>query len=112
MSIRKEIGKITSATFGIGGYQDAMMGLSIGLGSKGWGVSDFKGFWGPSIEVTKNSQWKESDRSKYYADTVRFVADVLTKAKKDDVSNLVGTPVEVEFDGNMLKSWRVLEEAL
>ena len=28
------------------------------------------------------------------------------------VAQLIGTPVEVTFDGNRLKEWRVLEEVL
>jgi hypothetical protein len=44
---RKSIGKIQSATFGMGGYQDAMIGVSWTLGSdkECWGVGDFWGAW-------------------------------------------------------------------
>jgi hypothetical protein len=112
MNTEKRIGKISSATFGIGGYGDAMFGLSIGFSGPGWGVGDFKGMWGPEIESRECSCWTEKDRDREYAKTMRFTADVLFKAKKSDVSKLVGTPVEVTFDGNTLKSWRVLEEAL
>lgn len=109
---RKEIGKIKSIEFGIGGYQDSMLGLTIGLGSSSWGVGDFKGFWGPEVKCGSRTQWTEKDRSKGYADSVRFLGDLLVKAKKKSVSDLTGVPVEVEFDGNCLKSWRILEEVL
>lgn len=36
MSTRKELGKIQSVKFGIGGYQDAMIGLTIGIGGNSW----------------------------------------------------------------------------
>lgn len=34
----KQLGKISSASFGIGGYQDAMLGLHLMFESDGWGV--------------------------------------------------------------------------
>lgn len=108
----KKIGKIQSISFGFGGYQDAMLGLSISLGSDSWGVGDFRGGWGPQITCDKYCKWTEADRSKLYADTARFIGDLLTQAKKDKLSDLQGVPVEVEFDGMILKSWRILTEAI
>lgn len=112
--ITKEIGKITSITFGTGGYQDAMLGISIGLGSDktGWGCGDFRGVWNFDIKPDKYSKWTEKDREKQAADVMRFISDLLTKAKTRDVYKLVGVPVEVEFESNKLKSWRILEEVL
>ena len=37
--MKKELGKITSVRFGLGGYQNACLGLSVSLGSDGSGVS-------------------------------------------------------------------------
>lgn len=110
----KEIGKITSARFGRGGYQDAMFGISIGLGSDkgGWGVGDFKGTWDLDTKVDRHTRWTEEDRDAEFAKTMRFISELLKQSKRDDVSKLVGVPVEVTFDGGLLKSWRVLEEAL
>ena len=110
--MEKRLGKISSATFGYGGYQDAQFGLSIGIEAPGWGVGDFKGAWSTDIKVDKHTQWTEEDRSKHFADTMRFLNDLLRKAKVRDVSKLRGIPVEVEFDGTLLKSWRILEEVL
>ena len=108
----KKLGKIEWVSFGIGGYQDAMLGLSVTLSGGSWVVGDFKGFWSQTIKCTTHSKWTEADRSAAYADTARFVDDLLRKAKKTDVAKLVGVPVEVEFDGMSLRSWRVLEEVL
>lgn len=115
----KKIGKILSISFGFGGYQDAMLGLSVDLGSdngsngsSGWGTNDFRGGWGPHIIPNEHFKWTEADRSELYASTVRFVGELLTQAKKDKLSDLAGVPVEVEFSGNTLKSWRILTEAI
>lgn len=112
--MEKRIGKIRSAEFGFGGYQECMLGLSVDLEStKGsWGVGDFKGFWGPQIKVSPGTKWTEETRSQHYAETMRFVGDLLKTAKVESVSDLKGIPVEVTFDRNALKSWRILEEAL
>jgi hypothetical protein len=107
--VRKELGKIKSARFGYGGYQECQFGLSVDMGGEGWGVGNFKGFWATSSEGTK---WTESDRSNAYAETMRFLKDLLDDAEVTSVDQLKGKPVEVEFDGNMLKDWRILKEVL
>ena len=107
----KKIGKIKVASFGFGGYDDAMMGLSLTFGSdkEGWGVSDFKGTWANRSEFAK---WTEEDQRKAFADAVILLRDTLTAAKKKHVDQLIGVPVEVEFDNLTIKSWRILEEVL
>ena len=113
MSIRKELGKIESVSFGFGGYQEAMMGLSLGFSGKGWGVSDFiSGSWQSSIKCDDHCKWKESDRTVARVGMVERIDKILTDAKVYSVDKLKGKPVEVTFDGNMLKEWRILTEAL
>lgn len=108
-----QLGKITRATFGPGGYQDAQFGLSVALGGESWGVGDFKGFWDvKTVPSNPSFKWTEADRDAAYAATMRFVAELLRDAKVSDVARLVGVPVEVTFDGNTLHSWRVLTEVL
>lgn len=110
MTLRTELGKIRSVRFGYGGYQDAMFGVSFDLGGKSWGVGDFWGTW--ADDPDKGCKWTKEEQSKIFADTTRKVRNVLRKANKDDLAKLAGTPVEVTFDGNSLKSWRVLEEVV
>ncbi len=112
--MRKEIGKIKSVSFGYGGYQDAMFGLSVTLGSdkECWGVGDFNGAWSISTKVTERTKWTEADRREQFADTMVFVNELLIKAKIKNVNELNGIPVEVTFDGNTLKEWRILEEVI
>ncbi len=112
MSTRIEIGKIESIAFGFGGYQDAMLGLSVTLSSKksSWCVGDFRGFW--SCAITERCQWTEVDRAKVYAETVTLIGALLLAANKTEIKQLVGVPVEVTFEGNKLSSWRILTEAI
>jgi len=112
--LEKKIGKITNVKFGRGGYQDAMMGISVSLGSDkdSWSVGDFKGTWGVDTEVSEYAKWTEEDRQKHFGEVMTFVNELLLKAKKYNVADLKGVPVEVTFEGNTLKSWRILEEVL
>lgn len=108
--MRKELGKIQKAEFGAGGYQEAMIGISFTLGGDGWGIGDFWGYW--AMERSPNTQWTEQDRTKSLGETVLRISKLLSDAKCDHVSDLVGVPVEIELEGNALKSWRVLKEVL
>ena len=115
MTLRKEIGKIQRVSFGHGGYQDAMIGLSLTLGSdSGWGVGAFvSGFWSPAlIECSEHCKWTEEDRKKAQNEMVEKICALLKDAKVDTVDKLLGKPVEVTFDGMTLKDWRILTEAI
>jgi hypothetical protein len=109
---RKELGRITAARFGFGGYQDAQFGLSLTFaGKSGWGCGFFSGTWGLSIS-SKDAKWTEADRDRQFAEVVRLTNKTLSEAHKTDVAALVGVPVEVTFEGMVLDSWRVLTEVL
>jgi hypothetical protein len=111
--MEKRLGKIESVRFVHGGYQDACIGLSVTLGNGSWGVGDFKGAWDPEmVKHTENTKWTEKERSKTIDDTIRLISKLLKEAKVDSVDKLKGVPVEVTFDGMMLKEWRVLTEVL
>lgn len=112
MSTETRIGKIQKISVGFGGYQDAVLGLSITLGSPSWGVCDFKGFWGPDIEHSKYCKWTETSRREAHADTMLFIGKILKDANKNTVDQLANVPVEVTFESNILKSWRVLTEVI
>ena len=111
--MRKELGKITSVTFGHGGYQNACIGLNVTLGGESWGVGAGMTAW--DSELIKHSgycKWTEESRNAEYADIMRYVCKLLKEAKVGSVDKLLGVPVEAEFDGMMLKSWRILSEVL
>jgi hypothetical protein len=111
--MEKRLGKIESVSFGHGGYQECMLGLQVTLSGGSWGVGDFKGNWDAElIKHTENTKWTEEDRDKGYSDTMRFLSKLLKDAKVNSVDELKGVPVEVTFDGMMLKEWRILTEVI
>ncbi len=103
------LAKITRATFGFGGYDDAMMGLGLSFLGDNIGTTDFTGTWATR---SSSAQWTVEDQRSHFADAVEKLRDTLRAAKKSHVAELVGTPVELTFDGNRLTSWRVLTEVL
>lgn len=107
--MNKELGKITSVHFGFGGYQDAMFGISFGLGGDSWGVSDFWGEWAERPEYAK---WTIEDQNKKFAEVTKKIHQLLLDAKVETIDKLKNKPIEVTFDGTALKSWRILTEVL
>lgn len=112
--ITKELGKITSVKFGIGGYQEAMIGLELYFQGSFGGIGFSKMYWDPNLikRMDGHTQWTEEQRSKFFDEIVRYVSDVLSQAKVDSVEKLKGIPVEVQIEGGRLKDWRVLKEVL
>lgn len=110
--IKKELGKIKSASFGRGGYQDVQIGISFSFsgGDSGWGTGDFWGFW--DGERSDSADWSEADRIAYLGMMVMRLDQLLLDAKVFDVAKLVGVPVEVTFNGNRMQSWRILTEVV
>jgi hypothetical protein len=114
VSFEKRLGKITSVRFGRGGYQDAMMGLTLSFGGEGWGVFTTLGdVWDPATtKWTEMCRWTEVDRDRHLAVMCREISKLLKDAKVDDVAKLKDRPVECTFDGSMLKDFRILTEVL
>lgn len=113
MNMSTRLGKIESVSFGHGGYQDACLGLNVTLGGEGWGVGSNMTAWDAHmVKHSESSEWTEADRDRQYSEIMRYVSDLLAQAKVSSVDKLKGKPVEATFDGNMLKSWRILTEVL
>lgn len=109
----KKLGKLKSVEFGLGGYQEACIGINVQIDFDGSGVGDSKTAWDANlIECTSHCKWTEEDRSAQYAEIVRYISGLLADAKVSNVSQLIGKPVEVTMDGMQLKSWRILKEVL
>jgi hypothetical protein len=113
----KELARISHVSYGFGGYQGAMFGLSLTFEGDGIGVGTFHGTWPLAMERSEHAKWSEEDRRQYALDALRRLEDTLRAAGKDSVEQLVGTPVELEFKGDCaigttLENWRVLTEVL
>jgi len=111
--MNKELGKISSVSFGLGGYQDCMLGLHIIFSFNGAGVGTSISTWDANkIEHTEHTQWTEEERSKQYDDIMRKVSDLLAEAKVDCITKLKGIPVEVTMENRTFKEFRILTEVL
>lgn len=107
------LGKIKNIKFGYVGYQDMMFGLSIEFSAPGIGVNTHIAHaWSIDMEVDEHSKWNESDRDKGFAKTMREINQIMKDANVTDINQLKNIPVEITFEGNTLKSWRVLKEVL
>lgn len=111
--MEKRLGKIESIRFGVGGYQDCQLGVHVTLGNGSWGVGDSRSVWDPErIKCSEHAKWTEEDRDKGMTEVMRYLSTLLKDAKVDSVDQLKGKPVEVTFEGNLLKEWRILTEVL
>lgn len=113
MKMSKKLGKISNIKFGYGGYQDAMLGLTISFEMQGSGVCDFKGFWDYHlIDHTTSCQWSEIERTGYLLDVIKLISNLLNDAKVSSLDKLKNKPVELTFEGNTLIEWRILTEVI
>jgi hypothetical protein len=113
MTQEKLLMKITHATFGLGGYQEAQLGLHLTFSGKSQGVSKSYAHWDyESIEHSDNCKWEENDRTESLADVLRKLSRLLKDAKVSSVDRLVGVPVEVTLEANTFSDFRILTEVL
>ncbi len=112
MNKRVKLGKIRSVSFGYGGYQEAMFGLSLGFDCDGGCVGTFIGSWPKSMDRPESAEWSEKDRDKSLLESITILEEMLGKTGKQSVEELIGAPVECTFDGQKLDSWRILDEVL
>lgn len=106
------LGRISAISFGYGGYQGAQFGASVTLSLNGGGIgtSDFRGAFPPDDKHDEPSV-ADSKRAAI-ADSAKWLLSLLDAAKKRDINQLVGVPIEATFDQMRLQSWRVLTEVL
>ena len=113
--LEKRLGKIERVKFGIGGYNDSMLGLHLTFRSDvdNW-VANYSNATldAEIVKWNERCQWTEEERDKDYANLLRYVSKLLKDAKVDSVEKLKGIPVEVTFENRLLKEWRILTEVL
>jgi hypothetical protein len=115
--MEKVLGKISKVRFGIGGYQDMMLGLFIEFSADSWVVSDGSlAAWDSTIVPHRDHhKWTELARDAHFAAIMRKISKLLNDAKVQDINDLVGKPVELTFDTGgvgALQGWRLLTEVI
>lgn len=113
-TIEKLLGKIVAIHFGLGGYQDVQLGLSISLEGKGWATNTFIGIWDYSYipSPTEFHNWTEEDRTNRLIEVNRKISELLKEAKVSTIDQLKNIPIEATFECMTLKDWRILTEVL
>ena len=89
-TVKKLLGKIASIHYGVGGYQDVQLGLSITLEGKGWGTTVFNGIWDYSHipSPTDVYKWTEGDRTNELIKVNRRISELLKQAKVPTIDKL------------------------
>ena len=110
--LTKELGIIKDIYMGMGGFENAMFGLSITVGrpESGWCAQDFIGSW--DRDADEFCKWTNGDRDVEFLKASLKIRELLKLSKKRYLYELKGTPVEAIFEDNILKSWRVLIEVI
>lgn len=106
----KCLGKISSAEFGVVSDYPFLIGLKLTFSGDSWGVGD-----GGKYTMNLTAQaWKDDfdKRGDTAVEKFQFVQDLLKAAKVENVSGLIGKPVEVTFENRIFKSFRILTEVL
>ena len=62
--MKKSLGKIASISFGNGGYQNCMFGLSLRFDCSSGSVGDFYGTWPITREIPNDAEYTKSDMDK------------------------------------------------
>ncbi len=110
MEERKHLGKISHIEMGIGGHNEDMFGITFSLEWEGSGTQDFWGTW--SLKRPEYAKWTEEERIRLLGEMCMRVVKLLQDAKKYNIADLRGIPIEITTEGNILRSWRVLTEVL
>lgn len=111
--LQKYLGKIESAYFGIGGYQNTMIGLHLSFNFNGGGVCTNYSTWDPEIiKHSKFCKWSEEDRNNNFTEIIRKTSEILSAAKKHNVHSLPGTPIEITLKNNTFHDFRILTEVI
>lgn len=109
----KYLGKIKEVYFGLGGYNEAMLGIHLTFSFNGKEVCFTEGGWDYNrIKHSEHSKWIEEDRKNDYYEAMIYISDLLKQCNVTDIKDLKNKPVEVEILDNSLKSWRILTEVL
>ena len=104
----KKLGKISRVEFGIHDDYPNLVGIKFTFSGVGWGVQS-----GVSAYVEDESDEPMGAQNQIDACAMlQRVKSILKDAKVKNISELIGKPVEVTFDNNLFKDFRILTEVL
>ncbi len=108
---QKYLGKIVKAEFGTHRDRPFLMGLQLEF--------RFNGNSGVScggrhlININNECKWdSEEEKNIAFQRVLKELAFVLKEAKVNNVSELVGKPIEITIEDQMYKTFRILTEVL
>lgn len=107
--MRKELGKITFAEYGMYPDRPFLFGLQLGFAFKGSGVFDGAKY---TINISDDCRWERQEKLDAIEKSINHIHKILKDAKVNYVSQLLGKPVEVTFDGNCFHDFRILTEVI
>lgn len=108
--MKSSIGRITSVSFGLGGYNEAEIVMSLTISFKGSGVTaTVSGGWADNVP-TAHAKWTKESTYKTRSEMLDKIIESLKLAQVDDIQGLNGRLVSCDFDFNVLKDWRILTE--
>lgn len=104
------LGKIVFAEFGQYPDRPFLFGLHLHFEFGGGGVGDGGKY---TFNISEECKWdSEQQRMRIAFDKLEFVNKILTSAKVNYVSQLIGKPVEITIVDNVFKDFRILTEVL
>lgn len=107
--MEKYLGKITSAEFGLVKDYPFFIGLQLKINFDG-SSCECGGKY--TVNLHKDCKWTTAERAHACMEILDRLKEILNDAKCCNVSQLVGKPVEVTIEGNVLKDFRILTEVL
>lgn len=109
--MRKMLGKITMAEFGVIRDYPFLMGLQLEFKfGDGGAVCDGGKY---TVNMSSSCKWtSEKEKHEAIKHVMEMTYDILKDAKVKYVSDLVDIPVEVTLDDNTFHDFRILTEVL
>lgn len=105
----KSLGKIQSIDIKV---QDGRLGLFTTLTGE-YGVQDTVWTWDyETAPHDENCQWSKAELNGATIKIMKRISELLKDAKVSSLDKLKDKPIEMEFEGRLLKSWRILTEVL
>lgn len=74
-----------------------------------WACTSQNTFWSPDKKCSIHVSWSEEDRKDAYVSLVTQLCEMMRAANVENVHDLVGVSVEVQFNGDKMVSWKITD---